>query len=212
MRLTTLLSLFFDAIAPQKKRVARVASMLPEHVAVAPSLHRCGNLHIITLTHYRDANTLALIQALKYDDSRKAATILALSLGEYLTDVLSEHALFSTRPVYIVPVPLHSARMRERGFNQISRVLDVLPEHQRALVREDMLMRVRNTPPQTRLSRRARLTNMAGAFAVSAPHNPHGALVFLIDDVTTTGATLAEAAHTLAKAGAEVRALALARA
>ena len=74
------------------------------------------------------------------------------------------------------------------------------------------LVRTRATKQQTKLSRAERLQNMTGAFSVPDVEAVQGTHIFLIDDVTTTGATLAEAAKPILKAGAKVSALALARA
>ena len=112
----------------------------------------------------------------------------------------------------MVAVPLHGARERERGFNQVELVLSHLPETLRCLVERDVLARVRNTPPQTHLSRQKRLKNMEGAFAVHNRKSLQETHIILIDDVTTTGTTLSEAAHTLTRAGAEVDCLAFAHA
>jgi len=103
--------------------------------------------------------------------------------------------------VALVPIPLAAKRLRQRGYNQ-SAVLA------RALARRwqrpvwDMLERVRETPTQTTLTPDTRLANVAGAFCVrrAAWRMPH-VVVVLIDDVFTTGATLAEAARALEQAG-----------
>jgi len=80
--------------------------------------------------------------------------------------------------------------------------------------RPDLLMRVRDTKAQTSLSRAERLENVRDAFTVSdvGRKNLAGRHVYIVDDVTTTGATLSEATRALQKAGATVTAIALARA
>lgn len=107
--------------------------------------------------------------------------------------------MFSAKPIVLMPVPLHASRMRERGFNQIEKVLQNLPEEFRngTLSRIDAhsLVRTRATPQQTRLSRSERLRNVEDAFALASPIDD--AHIILIDDVTTTGATLIEAARPL---------------
>ena len=107
----------------------------------------------------------------------------------------------------VVPVPLHRSRKRARGFNQaaeIARHLTVPVAH--------VLERVRPTASQTDLPAAARHRNVRGAFAVTVPDRVLGATVVLIDDVSTTGATLDACAGALLDAGArEVRALTAAR-
>ncbi len=143
------------------------------------------------------------VRALKYGGRTEHAPVL----GRMLADRALE--LAGTVDA-VVPVPLHPARLRERGFNQsallarpVARALAV------PLVTAD-LRRVRDTPPQASLTAAARATNVKGAFlALRAP----GSRVLLVDDVRTTGATLAECGEALVTAGAdEVFTLVLARA
>lgn len=101
----------------------------------------------------------------------------------------------------VAPVPLHPRRLRERGFNpaailarRAARCLGVAFEPR-------LLDRVRDTPSQTGLDRRARRRNVAGAFA-PRPGRAIPARVWLVDDVVTTGATLGAAAEALRRAGA----------
>jgi ComF family protein len=119
----------------------------------------------------------------------------------------------------VVPVPLHPARRRERGFNQsellaVGLVRTLAKQGNGALpVAAACLRRTRVTPPQTGLSVAARRENLRGAFAVAKPEAVRGRAVVLVDDVITTGATLSACARTLKRAGAErVLGLALARA
>ena len=137
-------------------------------------------------------------------------------LSEYLREELSSVRMFSSKPVLLIPVPLHPLRHRERGFNQIESVLNHLPQefHDGRLSRIESgaLVRVRETKPQTHLGRMERMSNVKGAFAVSDHTTVLSAHVILIDDVMTTGATLAEAGRPLANLGVSVSLLALARA
>jgi ComF family protein len=137
-------------------------------------------------------------------------------IGEVLGRMMAEYAgqqwdmtVFSL----IIPVPLHRKRLRERGFNQavilarqIAKRFD-LPLALRTL-RRDV-----GTPPQVGLGREARADNVRGAFTVRRPELINGQRILLVDDVYTTGSTLAECAAVLMRAGAEaVAVLTLARA
>ena len=143
----------------------------------------------------------AIVHALKYEGRRSLARPLADLMRERGADVLSGSDC-------LVPVPLHPARRRTRGFNQ---ALD-LARHLGRPVRK-ALRRIRATPTQTGLPAAQRHRNVRDAFAL-APRTPSlsGATVVLVDDVSTTGATLEACARVLKAAGArEVRALLAAR-
>ncbi|MPZ98412.1 MAG: ComF family protein [Dehalococcoidia bacterium] len=112
-------------------------------------------------------------------------------------------------PEAVVPVPLHPARERRRGFNQAEHIARTVAEVLALPERTDLVRRVRETPPQATLDAVRRERNLGDAFAAHGPVPPR---LLLVDDVTTTGATLGAVAATLRAAGAEqVWALALAR-
>jgi len=101
----------------------------------------------------------------------------------------------------VLPVPMHWWRRLQRGFDHARSVAGrVAAELKLPLGTE--LVRVRDTPPQTRLPRTRRIENVRGAFAVRSRATVRGASVLVVDDVTTTGATANEAARTLLAAGA----------
>ena len=106
----------------------------------------------------------------------------------------------SAPPDLVIPLPLAPKRLAQRGFNQAA----LLGEHvsQMLATRFEVrgMLRVRETPPQTGLSRQARLKNVRGAF--ECIQRLDGKRVAVVDDVMTTGATLSEAAKALKKAGA----------
>lgn len=103
----------------------------------------------------------------------------------------------------LMPVPLHPARLRERGFNPPGLVARELGRALGVPVDYDALERVRDTPSQTGLSRAGRRRNVAGAFALRRPGAPLPARIWLVDDVVTTGATLREAAAVLRRGGVQ---------
>jgi len=111
----------------------------------------------------------------------------------------------------VVPVPLHPRRLVERGFDQAA--LLAMPIARRWGVRcaPRALLRTRPTPPQASLDRAARSANVADAFRCAMTEKVRGRRILLVDDVRTTGATLASCVDVLGRAGAlEVRSLVLA--
>lgn len=104
----------------------------------------------------------------------------------------------------IVPVPLHSARLRERGFNQSALIAGYAGKRLGIPVELFALVRTRDTSAQVGLERAERLANLRGAFAVCEKRKDRVAdkRILLVDDVLTTGATAQECARALMKAGA----------
>lgn len=148
----------------------------------------------------------AIVHALKYDGRRSLARPLARLMRARAADLVEGIDC-------IVPVPLHASRRRHRGFNQAADLANALGSpvcH--------ALKRTRATAVQAGLPAARRHGNVRGAFALTragrqmiADH-PAGATVLLVDDVSTTGATLDACARALKAAGVcEVRALTAAR-
>ncbi|MBV9673754.1 MAG: ComF family protein [Verrucomicrobia bacterium] len=110
-----------------------------------------------------------------------------------------------------VPVPLHSVRFRERGFNQAEALAEGLAKKSDVPVLK-ALQRKLNTATQTRLDRKVRIQNLRNAFRMRDLVSVEDKHVVLVDDVLTTGATLHECAQTLYVGGASsVRAVTVAR-
>ena len=143
-----------------------------------------------------------IIHALKYDPRPTIARQLGACMRTAGAPVLEGADA-------VVPVPLHRSRERMRGFNQARALADHLE-----LPIVDALVRTKRTASQADLPAAARRTNVEGAFALAlAPQFVAGRVIVLVDDVSTTGATLNAAAAPLVAAGArEVRALTAARA
>ena len=214
--LLAVLQVMFDTILPLRGQSARTKTRTVEDIPLVPTVHELLKTHITTLMDYRQSEVHDLIRSLKYDGSGHAAQLAAQLLADFLREEISSLRSFSQKKILIVPVPLHKSRARERGFNQIELVLKHLPQEFRdgglSTLMPGALTRTRATVQQTRLSRAERLSNVAGAFSVFEIDFVNKTHVFLIDDVTTTGATLVNAATPLRRAGAEVTLLALARA
>ena len=102
-------------------------------------------------------------------------------------------------PDLVVPVPLHPRRLRSRGFNPAGLLARAAAREVGARSDPVALRRLRDTPSQTGLDRGARRRNVRGAFAA---RGPLPRLVWLVDDVSTTGNTLAECARAVRRAGA----------
>jgi ComF family protein len=133
---------------------------------------------------------------------------LAAPFGDLLTDAWRANDFQAD---WIVPVPLHPARERDRGYNQAALLAQQLSDRTHIPTLPRALKRTRVTAVQMELKAAERRTNVAGAFACSEAR-VRGQRVVVIDDVCTTGATLEACAQALSQAGAaSVFALTLAR-
>ena len=122
-------------------------------------------------------------------------------VGRWLFAALDDDRLRCRRFDIVVPVPLHPARERERGFNQAALLADLLSA-QLSIQNKPVLERIRCTTTQTAFDRAERMKNLHGAFRLRKNMDVRELRVLLIDDVLTTGSTLSECARVLKKAGA----------
>ncbi len=215
-RLRTWGEALLDALLPPRARSARTKQRTICDIPLSPVTHELLGSRITALMDYRQPAVQDLIQALKYDRSDYAARLAAHVLADFLREEIHSRKIFSAQKIILAPIPLHSTRMRERGYNQITKVLEALPRefHDGSLthVALNALVRTRATPRQTHLPRHERLSNVAGAFALHDQSHMVNAHIVLIDDVVTTGATLIHAKHVFRSTGLSVSLIALARA
>jgi len=135
-----------------------------------------------------------LIQQLKFQGRLARARLLGDLMAATLTS-----SRRTPWPEALIPVPLHPARLRERGFNQARELALHLARLPGVRLCDDLARRTRATPPQVGLTAAARARNLRGAFAVDGAPPDH---VALIDDVLTTGGTLTALSLALRAAGA----------
>ncbi len=138
-----------------------------------------------------------LVHQFKYAKQRH----LRHPVASWLRETLNDPRLRGRRFDLIIPVPLHPARQRERGFNQAELLAELLAESTNLPMR-NALERTRYTTTQTAYDRAERMENLHGAFRLRKNRDVRGLHVLLIDDVLTTGSTLSECARVLRKAGA----------
>ncbi len=133
-----------------------------------------------------------LIGALKFGADYKNARLLGTLLAEHLKQT-------AERPDLIIPVPLHKARYRQRGFNQAIEIARTVAKELQIPLDLASCRRHRDTPHQTQLPAKKRRKNLKNAFSVIKPI--HARHIAILDDVMTTGSTAHELAYILKKAG-----------
>ncbi len=135
------------------------------------------------------------IHALKYRNLPQ----LGEPLGNIMVDYINGRQL---RAQYLIPVPLHVERQKMRGYNQSALLAQIISRATGVPIVNDALVRHRHTLPQVTLNASQRWANVANAFIVKKPELVAGKRFLLIDDVTTTGATLRACAQALKEKGA----------
>ncbi|NLV64160.1 MAG: ComF family protein [Clostridiaceae bacterium] len=145
------------------------------------------------------------IHHLKFNDRPGNAKILVdMSyplIKEYFAGVSAQFERANKYDIAI-PVPIHSKRRRERGYNQSELIARSLAKKLNIPVSVGTLVKRKNTPPQSSLAKDERYKNPEGAFHVKKPYLIEGRRVLLVDDVITTGSTLEECGKVLLQAGA----------
>jgi competence protein ComFC len=164
----------------------------------------CSNCEGVPL-HFRFARSAVVANPLILQIIHRYKYNRAVCFEPFLADLLCRQAVQSLQQEkwdFIVPVPLHPAKEREREFNQASNLARHLSRATNIPVNEKLLRRVRPTATQTQLNRPERAANVSRAFALRGNVKLNGAKIVLVDDVLTTGATTSACAQMLRNAGA----------
>ncbi len=182
-----ILTTLTDLIAPPSASVLIVRKYQPPAMSQFLSPQHIDKA--VALAHFHSPVIHAAVVANKFHNYEKASKLLAALLSQWLSTL-------PATPTYLVPIPLGPKRQKERGYNQVERIIRhvTLPNTRYLL----LLRRVRDTVPQTDLSRTARIENTKGAFAIEPHLLPQSGRLVLVDDVLTTGATLRSAAAVIA--------------
>ncbi|HEX2792475.1 MAG TPA: ComF family protein [Candidatus Paceibacterota bacterium] len=198
--LKRLLASALDLLFPPRANERLVRSATLEQVLALLEPRAIERAGAVALLPYRHPIVRALVKEAKFHDNREAGRLLGAVLAHYLDACIEG-------PATLVPVPLSRKRRRERGYNQAERIA----RHAITYIKEgfsmetELLGRIRHTPSQTGLGRTARLVNVSGAFRARRDCSPETAYI-LIDDVTTTGATLMAARAALQASGSRLEA------
>ncbi|HPC02241.1 MAG TPA: ComF family protein [Syntrophales bacterium] len=178
--------------------------------------HLCGEC-LVSPPPFSWARALGRYETGLLDGIHRFKYRRAIRIGEGLGRLMAEIPM-EGGPVLssfdrVLPVPLHPARLRERGFNQSAVLAGAVSRRISLPLDLFSLRRIRDTKPQISLNGAERERNVRGAFSVARPPAVEGEKILLVDDVYTTGNTLREAARALLRGGAsEVAVLTAARA
>ncbi len=147
-----------------------------------------------------------LLHQIKYKNLPEVGELTSHWFGESISKLNPEIDL-------VIPIPLHPAKRRKRGYNQADYIAKGIAEGLRVNWMADAMVRVVNTDTQTKKGRKERFSNIKDIYRVSRGDIIVGKKILLVDDVITTGATIGQCAQLLLEAGcAEVSIAALAAA
>jgi ComF family protein len=164
----------------------------------------CTNCRELAL-HFSSARSAVVAKTVVLETIHRFKYQRALWFENFLSDLLIREAapvLLGQNWGFIVPVPLHPLKLREREFNQAARLAAPLATAVGIPLNEKILERIAPTVTQTLLTREERATNMKNAFGVRRSANVAGKKIIIVDDVFTTGATTNACARALRRAGA----------
>ncbi|KKQ20726.1 MAG: hypothetical protein US45_C0051G0004 [Candidatus Nomurabacteria bacterium GW2011_GWA1_37_20] len=183
-------------------------------ISDAPAAERETSKWIFSLYDYRHPIIKKALWLFKYKGKRRLAGIFAEIIYNKIIEELSDlSAMENFRNVILIPIPLSPKRLRERGYNQAELIckelikINNLRRGADIKLENNILIKPKETEHQARIENRTeRLKNIIGSFAIKSENknieSVKGRNIILIDDITTTGATLNEARKTLKQAGA----------
>jgi ComF family protein len=145
----------------------------------------------------KDKELQSIIHVLKYNQRFRAGKFLGMQTGRYLNSLFKQWKIN-----LIIPIPLHSLKKAERGYNQSLYITKGISSELNIPFNPGILKRVRFTNSQTTLTLKERQENVEGAFKVLHREKIKDRNILLIDDVITTGATITECGKVLLNAGA----------
>lgn len=177
-----LFALCIDFIFPPSEDALLVRALTQDDMTRLFQVQHVGDA--TALSEYAESGVRALIHEAKFHGNTHAFRLLNVLVRTFL----EQH---EKQIDAIIPVPLSRGRMRARGFNQVAEILRA--QNIEVPVETSVLIRTRDTRPQTELERSERLMNVRDAFGVTHAERIRGKHILLIDDVVTTGATLSAA-------------------
>lgn len=165
--------------------------------------------HLLYPFSYKDFKIQKIIKAFKYRFIKNLETPLGRLMTLYLEKIKDK---IDFNDLTIIPVPLHQRKFNERGYNQSELIAVKIAEYLNTKVISNCLLKIKSTKDQTYLKENERVGNLKNVFACVKSDLISGKNILLIDDVYTTGTTMAECARVLKEAGAtEVSGLTIAR-
>lgn len=188
-----------DLLFPPTERSLYIRKLDADIISRLPQADKIQAEYLQSVFDYQHKITKALVQAAKYDGNHKAARIMGRQLYDEILLLCQDRRIIS-KHIGLVPIPLSDERLHKRGFNQCRRIINSICDtanQDNHLQERHVLRKVKETRPQTNLSKSQREQNVQNCFRLKPGCDIEKENLIIIDDVTTTGATIAEARRAL---------------
>ncbi len=157
---------------------------------------------IFAATSYENKIVKNTIWLFKYRNVKALAEPLSILIVKKIGDKITHLISNASQTAVIIPIPLSRKKLKKRGYNQAEILGKCLSDKLSIKIETDVLYKTKETISQVEIKDRdKRLKNIQGVFAVKNPEIIRNKIIILVDDITTTGATLNEASRVLKQAG-----------
>jgi competence protein ComFC len=194
-------------ILPKEKDIIEIEKLSEEEILKNISRADTNNSNIKSIFRYKDKIARKIIWEIKYNKNKVLTKKIAKIFYEFILEEISDEISFSNfiNPL-LIPVPISNKTRKERGYNQCEEILKEIEKLDTNNIFEidfEIIKKVKETTHQAKIkNRKQRLKNLDGCFEIINKQKVLGRNIILIDDVTTTGATIFEISKTLKNAGA----------
>ena len=213
MSLSTFFEYAFDLLTPPRRteKIVRTLSLATLCALAPPPRELLGDTTAISILPYKDPAVAALVWEVKYYANKRAAKLAGALFAEVFLDIASEEV----GHIVLIPIPMHHKRKKERGHNQTELLCKAALAHLSGRgsfdYKPDILERTLYTTAQQGLPKHRRLRNVTNSMKLKGGVKKDGGnlknslkdrVCIIVDDVSTTGATFAEAYRALKESGA----------